>query len=190
MSLLLPPRDRRESEPAAPPSLARGPRPRTHAQDAQDARSACRPATAHGLHPAPARSRGPEGVVALPAAGHSVGHTAARARVGALHNDKGPLFQRGHRQVPAVDHGLQGGAVARPHGVLHVEDAVVPAPHLQGVASLSPGPPATLLPPPGWGLWDGGRGCLPEPGISLSHLGTLGAGQSRARGRSTWRTGD
>lgn len=97
----------------------------------------------------------PEGVVALPAAGHRVGHTAARARVRALHNDKGPLFQRGHRQVPAVYHGLQGGAVARPHWVLHVEDAMVPAPHLQRVASLSPGPPAPSLPPSGWGLWRG-----------------------------------
>ena len=85
-------------------------------------------------------------MVALPAAGHSVGHAAACARVGALHDDKGSLLQRGHRQVPAVHHGLQGGAVARPHGVLHVQDAVVPAPHLQRVTGLSLGPSALLRP--------------------------------------------
>ena len=85
-------------------------------------------------------------MVALPAAGHSVGHAAAGAGVRALHDDKGSLLQRGHGQVPAVHHGLQGGTVARPHGVLHVEDAVVPATHLQKVNSLSLGPSALLHP--------------------------------------------
>lgn len=99
----------------------------------------------------PVPSHGPEGVVALPAAGHSVGHTAARAGVRALHNDKGPLFQRGHRQVPAVHYRLQGGTIARPHRVLHVEDTMVPATHLQKVTSFSLGPPARLPPPSRWG---------------------------------------
>lgn len=103
----------------------------------------------------PVCSHGPEAVVALPAAGHSVGHAATCARVWALHNDKGPLFQCGHRQVPAVHHGLQGGTVSRPHWVLHVEDAMVPAPHLQSMTSLSPGPPALLPPPSRGGLWVG-----------------------------------
>ena len=108
----------------------------------------------HAAHTGPPRgSRGPEGVVAVPAAGHSAGHAAACARVGALHDDKGPLFQRGHRQVPAVHHGLQGGTVARPHRVLHVEDTMVPAPHLQRVTGLSPGPSAPLSPRYSWGRW-------------------------------------
>lgn len=118
--------------------------------------------SSHHTPPTPMCSGGPEGVVALPAAGHSVGHAAACARVGALHDDKGSLLQRGHRQVPAVHHGLQGGTVARPHGVLHVQDAVVPAPHLQRVTGLSLGPSALLCPSCRYGFYQGG---MPRPRI-------------------------
>lgn len=134
----------------------------------------------------PGCSRGPEGVVAMPAAGHSVGHAAACARVGALHDDKGSLFQRGHRQVPAVHHGLQGSTVARPHRVLHVENTMVPAPHLQRMTGLSPGPSAPLSPRYRWGLWARPAG----PRILPPHLRSLGAGRSRAWGGSIWRTGE
>lgn len=159
MSPLLPPREHRsQSQPSARPGVCTPPpHPgRGHAQSLPPPGGSR--LTPCGSRRASVCARRPEAVVALPAAGHSVGHAAARARVRALHDDKGPLFQRGHRQVPAVHHGLQGGTVARPHRVLHVKDAVVPAPHLQRATSLSPGPPA-LLPPALWA----GPACDKDP---------------------------
>lgn len=119
------------STPAAPPSLAYGPHPlpkhETHTQQL--------------THPwQPPAHTGPEGVVALSTAGHSIGYTATCARVRALHNDKGTFLQCGHRQVPAVHHRLQRCAVARPYWVLHVQDSVIPAPHLQRTTGLSQNP--------------------------------------------------
>lgn len=88
----------------------------------------------------------PKSLVALPAAGYGVGYTATSARVRALHNDKGPLFQCGHCQVPAVHYGLQRGTVSRPHWVLHIEDTMIPATYLQRTGSLSLEPLALLSP--------------------------------------------
>lgn len=65
--------------------------------------------------------------VGLSSTGHSVTDTRPGQRVHRLHNDKGPLLQRGHRQMPVVWHRLQVRAVPRPHGVPHLED-----PHLIG----------------------------------------------------------
>lgn len=72
-------------------------------------------------------------LVGLSSAGYCVADARARHRVHRLHDDKGPLLQRGHGQVPVVRHWLQVGAVARPHGVPHLQDSQVKGSHLQEV---------------------------------------------------------
>lgn len=66
-------------------------------------------------------------LVGLSSAGYSVADTCTSHRVDRLHNDKGPLLQRGHRQMPVIRHRLQVGAVSWPHRVPHLQD-----PHLVG----------------------------------------------------------
>lgn len=73
-------------------------------------------------------------LVGLSSAGYGVADAGARHGVHRLHDDKGPLLQRGHRQVPVVRHRLQVGAVARPHGVPHLQDSHLVGSHLQEVS--------------------------------------------------------
>lgn len=70
------------------------------------------------------------GAVELAPAGHRVSDASATDGVGGLHDDEGPLFQRGHREVLRVIHWLQEAAVARPQRVLEAESLLLPAAHL------------------------------------------------------------
>lgn len=70
-------------------------------------------------------------LVGLSSAGYSVADTCTSHGVHCLHDDKGPLLQRGHRQVPVIRHRLQVGAVPRPHGVSHLQDPRLVGPHLK-----------------------------------------------------------
>lgn len=72
----------------------------------------------------------PVGAVELAPAGHRVSDASATDGVGGLHDDEGPLFQRGHREVLRVIHRLQEAAVARPQRVLEAERLLLPAAHL------------------------------------------------------------
>jgi len=72
----------------------------------------------------------PVGAVELAPAGHRVSDASATDGVGGLHDDEGPLFQRGHREVLRVIHWLQEAAVARPQWVLEAESLLLPAAHL------------------------------------------------------------
>lgn len=72
----------------------------------------------------------PVGAVELAPAGHRVSDASATDGVGGLHDDEGPLFQRGHREVLRVIHWLQEAAVARPQRVLEAESLLLPAAHL------------------------------------------------------------
>lgn len=69
-------------------------------------------------------------LVGLPAAGYGVANTSTRGGVHRLHDDEGPLLQRGHGQVSVIRHRLQVGAEARPHRVSHLQDARLVGPHL------------------------------------------------------------
>lgn len=70
-------------------------------------------------------------LVGLSSAGDGVANAGPGHGVHRLHDDEGPLLQRGHRQVPVVRHRLQVGAVARPHGVPHLQDPRLIGSHLQ-----------------------------------------------------------
>lgn len=70
-------------------------------------------------------------LVGLSSAGYSVADTCTSHGVHCLHDNKGPLLQRGHRQVPVIRHRLQVGAVPRPHGVSHLQDPCLVGPHLK-----------------------------------------------------------
>lgn len=76
-------------------------------------------------------------LVGLSSAGHGVADARASRRIHRLHDDKGPLLQRGHRQVPVVRHRLQVRAVPRPHGVPHLQDSHLVVAHLKAPAWIS-----------------------------------------------------
>lgn len=69
--------------------------------------------------------------VGLSSAGNSVADTCSSHRVHCLHNDKRPLLQRGHGQMPVVWHRLQVGAITRPHRVPHLQNPHLVGPHLK-----------------------------------------------------------
>lgn len=72
----------------------------------------------------------PVGAVELAPAGHGVSDASATDGVGRLHDDEGPLFQSGHREVLRVIYWLQEAAVAGPQRVLEAESLLLPAAHL------------------------------------------------------------
>lgn len=69
-------------------------------------------------------------LVGLSSAGYSVADACTSHRVHCLHNDKGPLLQRSHCQMPVVRHWLQVSAIPRPHGVSHLQNPHLEGPHL------------------------------------------------------------
>lgn len=72
----------------------------------------------------------PVGSVELAPAGDRVSDAGAADGVSRLHNDKGSLLQRGHREMLRVIHRLQEAAVAGPQRVLEAESLLFPAAHL------------------------------------------------------------
>lgn len=60
----------------------------------------------------------PVGAVELASAGDGISDASAADGVRGLHNDKGSLLQRGHREVLCVIHWLQEAAIAGPQRVL------------------------------------------------------------------------
>lgn len=76
-------------------------------------------------------------LVGLSSAGNGVADARAGRWIHRLHDDEGPLLQRGHRQVPVVRHRLQVRAVPRPHRVAHLQDSHLVVAHLKAPAWIS-----------------------------------------------------
>lgn len=68
--------------------------------------------------------------VRLATAWHGIPYTRPCAWINALHNDKGPLLQRGHCQVTIIRHRLQVAAITRPNWVAHVQNSCLITPYL------------------------------------------------------------
>ena len=69
--------------------------------------------------------------VGLAAAGHGVAYAGTSGGVHTLHDDKWPLLEGGHSQVPVIGHRLQETAIPRPYRISHLQYPYLVVPHLE-----------------------------------------------------------